>query len=110
MTRKPFTFNLMGHDIRVTFTLDTDGDLWGEWQPRNDTILLQTDAPQHEVRDAFFHELLHAIATHIGLELPEPAVRTIALGLGNALADKNVIQLLSGVQPTHTSTNRKPGR
>lgn len=97
---KNFTFDLMGHPIKVVFDIDTVAgqDLWGEWLPKADTIRLPIETNLGEYRDAFMHELVHAVAEHVGLELPEPAVRCLGLGLGHALADLNVLALVNGEQ------------
>ena len=66
---------------------DSGGDLLGQAKQRDTELQVRADMPADRERAIVWHEILHAVESDAGIELPEEHVRAMAAGLFAVLRD-----------------------
>jgi hypothetical protein len=89
----PSTFQIVGHTIDVVFRddLQEDCECDGRWIAHRNRIELQTGYSFSYTLATFWHEVAHAIATHMGmkdLNNDEEMIDKIGQGIAQVLTTK----------------------
>ena len=63
----PKKVKIGAHDYKIIFRDDLDDENFGVCRPKKLTIFIDEDAAQTQQEETFFHEVLHAIYSQVGL-------------------------------------------
>lgn len=94
----PETIKIGAHTYAISFRDDMDDTNFGVCRPNKLKIFIDGTVPQSQQEETFFHEVLHAIFSQIGLSMPddmkeeERQVQSIAHSFYQVLKENNLLK------------------